>query len=171
MFTLFHEYGHVLTQTGSICEGWVASEKADPAERWCEEFAASVLLPTSEFKAALIAFGGVPASVEAQLKLVGRLGGRFKVSRRASAIRLIELGHAGWDLYRALPPLVDDKPKGGAPPEEPRDRFVLRSERYGRRAQALVAQGLRADLISPTDALSLLDITVDDLPRLPQAAA
>lgn len=171
MFTLFHEYGHVLTQTGSICEGWVASERADPAERWCEEFAASVLLPTSEFKAALIAFGGVPTSVEAQLKLVGRLGGRFKVSRRASAIRLIELGHAGWDLYRALPPLVDDKPKGGACPEEPRDRFVLRSERYGRRAQALVAQGLRADLISPTDALSLLDITVDDLPRLPQAAA
>lgn len=171
MFTLFHEYGHVLTQTGSICAGWVASEKADPAERWCEEFAASLLLPRSVFEAAIAAFGGVPAGEEAQLKLVGRLAGRFKVSRRASAIRLIELRQAGWDLYKALPPLLDDKPKGGAPPEEPRDRFVLRSERYGRRAQELVAQGLRTDLISPTDVLNLLDITVDDLSRLPQAAA
>jgi len=171
MFTLFHEYGHILTQTGSICAGWVASEKADPAERWCEEFAAAVLLPAGEFEAAILAFGGVPEGEERQLKLVGRLAGRFKVSRRASAIRLIELRHAGWDLYKALPPLVDDKPKGGAPPDEPRDRFVLRSERYGRRAQALVAQGLRADLISPTDAVNLLDITLDDLLRLPQAAA
>ena len=105
------------------------------------------------------------------MKLVARLAAQFRVSRRASAIRLIELRLATWDLYKALPPLVDDKPKGGAAPEEPRDRFVLRSERYGRRAQVLVAQGLRADLISPTDALNLLDITVDDLPRLPQAAA
>ncbi|MEO8359890.1 MAG: XRE family transcriptional regulator [Vicinamibacteria bacterium] len=171
MFTLFHEYGHILTQTGSICAGWVTSEKADPAERWCEEFAAAVLLPASEFEAAIVTFGGVPDEEEAQLKLVGRLATRYKVSRRATTIRLIELRYAGWDLYKALPPLVDDKPKGGAPPDEPRDRFVLRSERYGQRAQALVAQGLRADLISPTDALNLLDITVDDLSRLPRAAA
>src|SRR4029453_6758459 len=39
IFTLFHEYGHLLTRTSSMCldaVGTRLAEPTDPAERWCE---------------------------------------------------------------------------------------------------------------------------------------
>ena len=46
VFTLFHELGHVLTNTSSSCvEAMIGHPTEDPIERWCESFAASFLMP------------------------------------------------------------------------------------------------------------------------------
>src|SRR5262249_11625660 len=50
-FSLFHEYAHLVTRTSSICaqDGRLdIANTADPAERWCEEFGASILLPADD---------------------------------------------------------------------------------------------------------------------------
>ncbi len=50
VYTLFHEYGHLLSRTSSVClerVGVKISRPTDPAERWCKEFAAAALLPWS----------------------------------------------------------------------------------------------------------------------------
>jgi transcriptional regulator with XRE-family HTH domain len=45
-FTLFHEFGHLLTRTDSACASApVTANAGDSIERWCEEFAAGVLIP------------------------------------------------------------------------------------------------------------------------------
>ncbi|MBS1759152.1 MAG: ImmA/IrrE family metallo-endopeptidase [Bacteroidetes bacterium] len=46
-FTLFHELGHILLNEGGLCD---LSEKTNiQIEKWCNSFAAEVLIPTSEF--------------------------------------------------------------------------------------------------------------------------
>ncbi len=46
-FTLFHELGHILLNEGGLCD---LSEKTNiQIEKWCNAFAAEVLIPTSEF--------------------------------------------------------------------------------------------------------------------------
>jgi len=45
-FTLFHELGHILLNEGGLCD---LSEKSNnQIEKWCNAFAAEVLIPTSE---------------------------------------------------------------------------------------------------------------------------
>lgn len=47
-FTMFHELGHLVTRTNSACMAappQAVSGAWDPAERWCERFAATVLVP------------------------------------------------------------------------------------------------------------------------------
>src|SRR5690606_10048362 len=47
-FTLFHELGHLMTETASACASAPPASVAgawDPAERWCERFAAATLVP------------------------------------------------------------------------------------------------------------------------------
>lgn len=46
-FTLFHELGHILLNEGAICD--MSSHTDINIEKWCNAFAAEVLVPTSEF--------------------------------------------------------------------------------------------------------------------------
>ena len=53
IFTLFHEYGHLLTRTSSACAEASARRTVandDPAERWCEQFASAVIIPAADLK-------------------------------------------------------------------------------------------------------------------------
>ena len=49
IFTLFHEVGHLLTRTDAACSSFVLPDGHDiEAERWCERYAASFLLPEAD---------------------------------------------------------------------------------------------------------------------------
>jgi Zn-dependent peptidase ImmA (M78 family) len=86
-FTLFHEYAHLLTRTPSAClEGPLRrpSSREDPAERWCERFAAAVLLPPEELRRYLIGLGWKPGQTITQWTWpAGRLG----ISRQACELQ------------------------------------------------------------------------------------
>ena len=50
IFTTFHEVGHLVMRTSSACIGYVGVRE-DPQrsiERWCDRFAASLLMPEDD---------------------------------------------------------------------------------------------------------------------------
>ena len=47
IFTLFHELGHILLNEGGICD--LSDNSTLQIEKWCNAFAAEIMIPTSEF--------------------------------------------------------------------------------------------------------------------------
>ena len=117
IFTLFHEYGHLLTRTNSACLNAGISSlplDGDPIERWCEEFAAALLLPWNAVIQVLSReVGWVSGAKVTKLAGVAQVARRFRVSLRATALTLIKHGAADWSIYGALPKASDNKPTGG----------------------------------------------------------
>lgn len=160
IFTLFHEYGHLLTRTNSACVEGTARRTAtqsDSIERWCERFAAAVLLPEEALRLYVAQLSHAGETWAPDLQSTGRIARHFKVSLRAAALRLIELGIADWELYSSLPAQIDRKPASGGGGAG-RTRSEARSDQYGSRTIGLFADALRRDVIGVGDVLDYLDI-------------
>jgi Zn-dependent peptidase ImmA (M78 family) len=161
VYTLFHEYGHLLTRTSSVCVeriGMKISRPTDPAERWCEEFAAAALLPwTGVSKFLKERFGWSGEKIET-LSVPRAIANAFKVSWRAATIRLIERGLATWGLYSGIPSYNDRKRRGGKGGDEGRDRTAIRREQYGHKTVGLFLRALDRQLIGRSDVLDYLDV-------------
>jgi Zn-dependent peptidase ImmA (M78 family)/transcriptional regulator with XRE-family HTH domain len=171
-FTLFHEYGHLLTRTSSLCldsSGTRLSMPTDPAERWCEQFAAAVLLPWDRVADVLKEMGHGDTKRINDLEVAKRIASHFNVSLRAATLRLIERELATWDLYRRIPTAAEAKRPGGKPTEEGRDRTVIRWEQYGQRTIDLFMDAAERRVLSRTDVLDYLDVPDSALDRLSEA--
>jgi Zn-dependent peptidase ImmA (M78 family)/transcriptional regulator with XRE-family HTH domain len=168
IFSMLHEFGHLLTRSSSAClehaRGHRLAKAADPTERWCEQFAAAVLLPEGAVRRLLRAELGWDGRKVTDLGDASSAANRFKVSLRAMVIRLIEMGAAEWDLYRKIPAHSDDKPTGGG--GKGLSRAELREKEFGRRLEALFVKGMRDDLISRGDVINHLRLSEDDLESL-----
>ena len=171
IFTLFHEYGHLLTRTSSACledspTRSVRRDRGDDAaERWCERFSAAFLLPKDLVLTYLHGGLGWPSHRLATLTITQQVARHFKVSLRATALRLIELGAAEWALYHEIPPASDVKPKGGGKSTESRDRGIIKRDQYGRRTVNLFVRALHDDVLGRADVLDYLDVTDSHLER------
>ena len=103
IFTLFHEFAHLLTRADAACQNFVFPDRRDRSlERWCERFAAAFLLPRSGLKKVAEKYGVTAASPTAQPDTARLIANRFSVSTRATAIRLQEVGLAEPSLYSAV---------------------------------------------------------------------
>jgi Zn-dependent peptidase ImmA (M78 family) len=170
IFSLFHEYGHLLTRTNSACletRGRRLSSEDDETERWCERFAAAVLIPRDDLLRFLQArLGWRSGQSIRDLNSAKRISSHFKVSLRASVLRLIELGLATWSLYHEIPPYSDAKPKGGG--GGGRVRGEIREDQYGKRTVNLFVRALQRDVLGRAEVLDYLDVPdshLDDLQR------
>jgi Zn-dependent peptidase ImmA (M78 family) len=158
-FTLFHELGHLMTRTNSAC---VAAPPAavsgawDPAERWCEQFAAAVLVPEAALQQLVASRFGAGARSVTDVASVRWLAAKFRASLRAVTLRLIELRLSNWDLYRELPPTGDAKRGGGG--GKGRDRQEIQEDQLGGRAIDLFRRAVDADVVSRSQALTYLDV-------------
>lgn len=163
IFTLFHELGHLVTRTDSACAlGDVATGTPDePAERWCETFAAAVVIPIG-------GAGRLPGVTE--LRHLGRLANQYKVSLRAMAIRLIGDGKATWSLYRSIPAAADNKREGGGGGTG-RNRREIREDEFGHRGTGVFVEAVRREVITTSQALDYLDIPVAEFAQLEHAAS
>jgi Zn-dependent peptidase ImmA (M78 family) len=161
MFTLLHEYGHLITRTNSACLEGPRRTKAqsDTVERWCEEFSGAAILPRELVQQSL-ALHGWPRQIES-VDAVRAIAREFRASLRATTLRLIDLGVADWRLYAALPPTADRKPGGGG--GAGRDRAQIRSEQYGDRAIGVFAEALRSGVVSRGDVLDYLTVSPEAL--------
>jgi Zn-dependent peptidase ImmA (M78 family)/transcriptional regulator with XRE-family HTH domain len=170
VFTLFHEYGHLLTRTSSVCvdrTGPKLSKPTDPAERWCEEFAATALLPWSGVVEILKKrFDWTPGENVQTLSAPRAIANAFKVSWRAATIRLIERDAATWGLYSAIPPYADRKKKGGGGGGDGRDRGDIRGDQYGRKTLDIFFRALDRQVLGRSDVLDYLDVPDVALDRL-----
>jgi len=158
-FTLFHEHGHLLTRTASAClqgtRRWT-SKSSDGTERWCEEFAAALLMPEKALHQRVKRVADQRPDA-----LIAGIANYFKVSRRAAALRLVELDYLTWEDYEALPPF-EPKPRGGG---KGRDRTQLREDQYGERTTGLIGRALEREVIGRGDALDYLDVPESALDR------
>ena len=96
IFTLLHEYAHVVLSRDGVC----AAEHVQPVgggaqrvERWCNRFAAAALMPKDRFLDALDGAGGDGEP----LAVAGALADRFCVSRVAALVRAMEVLEDGRD--------------------------------------------------------------------------
>ena len=168
MFTLFHEYGHLSTRTDSICADVTSRSRlagGDQIERWCEEFAASVLAPWDLIESLLQErFDWASGDQITDLNQASWLARKLNISLRAAVLRLIRGHVADWSLYAAIPPFVDSKSGGGG--GGGRRRAQIRMDEYGKRSARAFVRALDGGLISTTDALTYLDVADTDLPAI-----
>lgn len=166
IFTLLHEYGHLGTRTSSAClESWrhALLKQADTTERWCEQFAAAVLMPWDAVERVLAKeFGWRRGQTVESLDTVQKVARKFKTSVRATALRFITHNVADWDLYQQIPPVVDKKKKGGG--GKGRDRGEMREDQYGHRTTELFVEAMQRDLLTRDDVRSYLDVPDISLP-------
>jgi Zn-dependent peptidase ImmA (M78 family) len=164
IFTLFHELAHLATRTNSACaedDAPRSSNAGDRAERWCERVAAAVLLPSLALSDVLEERASRAAQSTVDLSTVNRVATRFRVSRRAAALRLIERREAPWSLFRAIPAHTDRQKSGGG--GIGRTRAELRRQWYGRRTMMLFRDAVRDHVLTPADVVDYLDISPDAL--------
>lgn len=157
IFTMFHELGHLVTRTSSAClEPRRTNSRTDPLERWCEQFAASVLMPAQDTLATLRQHGWHSGARVTDLTLAKRLASLYKVSLRAALIRMIEIGAATWDLYDQIPAVSDAKPVGGG--GKGRSRTEIREDQLGDRTSFLFVEAVNREILDRSQAVELLDI-------------
>lgn len=164
VFTLLHEFAHVLTRTNSVCaEDGRAQGNATNIERWCEQVAAATLMPEAAVRAFMRRQGSV------NLGTTSRVAAHFLVSHRAATLRLIGLGFAEWSLYNSLPAASDAKRGGGG--GSGRNRVQIRIDEYGRRTTSTFVRAVQRDVIAIADAMRYLDVSDQNLIDLEKTLA
>jgi Zn-dependent peptidase ImmA (M78 family) len=98
-FTLAHEYGHLLLRMSAACLREESAESEEGrVERWCNQFAAALLVPRS-------LLDDVTRPID--LAEVNRLARRLTVSRHVVAIRLEELALVERGFYKGLQAMLE----------------------------------------------------------------
>jgi Zn-dependent peptidase ImmA (M78 family) len=171
-FSLFHECGHLVTGTSSVClEGWKRNRQADgdAVERWCERFAANALAPWEDVARFLAGrYGWGPGGKIESLKVASAVAAEFRISLRAATLRLVEEGAATWALYRSIPPWADGKDDQGG--GRGRTRAVVRVAEYGRRPARVFVSALERDVLQPSDVADFFDVSDTELDKMKQLA-
>ncbi len=170
-FTLFHEIGHLVTRTDAACLRFILP--GDPEvgmERWCERFAAELLVPAEALLTVAGHLGVSKANPTDEVETARTIASRFKVSIRAACLRLEELGLAPRALYgkveQALPNVDWDSRAGdggGQPAPEKRIR------QFGTRIPGLLMEAADRGRLTRSDLSDYLRLTtgqVDDLRSL-----
>lgn len=150
IFTIFHEFCHLLLRQTGISD----ENDSDEVERFCNQFAASFLIP----KTALItATERVDTPHEFSDAEVKRLAARFRVSNRAMALRLEKTGLAPSGFYerRTSPwdlPLEQIPTTSKTHPSP----IIIRIYRTGRLHQATALEAVKRRVINSFDAAELI---------------
>ena len=162
VFTLMHEFGHLLLRQPGLCNQDELEDHAN-VERFCNQFAAAVLMPR-DVMMRLVEELGLPAQPDWQRRDISRLARALKVSQPAAILRLEHLKIAAQGTYEALNYSGDEdtwRPErqgGGGGPNAPYSRRHLNL--LGSRYVQLVFDALDAGLIDGTDADMYLDLKI-----------
>ena len=161
-FTLAHELGHLYLRQDAACIelDYDSRRSINDVERWCERFGAAVLMPDGAFSA-FVTQRNHPPGIED----VRAAASRFRVSHRAAALRMIDMGYASAGLYGQV--LSVFEPRGQASSASDQffspPRSVARPREYGIGTIRTVL-----DALPPRDALDILRLTVEDVRRIAQ---
>jgi Zn-dependent peptidase ImmA (M78 family)/transcriptional regulator with XRE-family HTH domain len=168
IFSLLHEVGHLLVSHNSACLGFARpTQQHDRDERWAERFAASFLLPELPVRNYLQSrhFDMKEAT---GLAAVRALSSSFKVSARATALRLVDLNLAKPELYGQVAATwkVIDYPEGSGGGGQPTpDR---RLSQFGLRPTTLIIDAAERGDVTQLDAMRYLRLKLHDYEELQQ---
>lgn len=92
IFTLAHELAHLWLGETALSDVAPESARAYDEERWCNQVAAELLVPTHEFELAFDANGDIRSQLQT-------LAERFRVSTQVILGRVREAGALSWDRF------------------------------------------------------------------------
>lgn len=166
IFSLFHEYGHLLLDNSGICDmnEYIQYREVAPIEKFCNHFAGAFLVPKEE----LLSHGLVRTwrSFVWPDKILNQLSREFKVSPEVILRRLVILNLSSKDFYKKKREewKAKEKPKKGGRKNPPRD--CIREN--GNPFVALVMEAHRKEKITYSDVADYLELRVKYLPKVEQ---
>jgi Zn-dependent peptidase ImmA (M78 family) len=175
VFTVLHEAGHLLLRSSAACSDGDIIGSTVSIEKWCERFAATVLMPANETTDLLATRRGISAAAPARIPEDARwLANRMHVSIRAAAARIVDLGLGAPGFYGKVNAAfgTSDLPSGGGGGGG-QPRAQKRSGELGALATEVVIGAVDRARITSVDAAAYLKVKtgeLDDLRRLGMAA-
>jgi Zn-dependent peptidase ImmA (M78 family) len=171
IFTLFHEYAHLLLGAGAIClpeVGALLRKVGDSREeRFCNEFAGSLLVPQAALRndsdaRELARMSDIPDDVR-----FSRLVERYQVNRPVLLLRLHSAGmltteqlQAKWSQWESQFQDKKEGPRRRGGPAERRPQRCVRE--FGSRFPALVLDAQADGRVSMAEALDYLSIRLGE---------
>jgi len=173
VFTLFHEYGHLLLRQPGIClpgEDRAARDARSRVEMWCDRFSGALLAPRSALDVVIKQFGIQPTAdrLTEFLELTSR---QLKVSKQVILRRLRYLRLIHPDVYRpALADLLlqDRGAKRGGRAVPPGKKCLRQN---GRLFTSLVLEARERNLIPYADVSDYLSLPLRYLDDVRSALA
>lgn len=160
IFSLFHEYAHLLLRQSGICD-W--SEQGKIVEQFCNRFSGEFLVPRQALLAHPLvqAHGQAPAWEEETLQ---QIAGQFKVSREVILRRLLILGRTTERFYRHMHEEWERRLKERKKPKSGRRIPARQCVRHnGIPLTSLVLESARRDKITYRDVSDYLSVGLKHL--------
>ncbi|NLM28825.1 MAG: ImmA/IrrE family metallo-endopeptidase [Methanomicrobiales archaeon] len=161
MFTLLHEYGHILLHEPALCtpDNPVIGETHEArVENWCNRFAGAILMPPGDITEDFIRYG---------IDDVGRIANRYRVSLSTTLTRLVTLKLITQEQYQAemrklKVSRTEPTNQGGGG-----ESSAVKAQRErGEEFVSLVLENARRGYITHNEALDYLGIKVKHLREL-----
>jgi Zn-dependent peptidase ImmA (M78 family)/transcriptional regulator with XRE-family HTH domain len=162
LFTLFHEYYHILLRQSAISD----QGRGSPAEANCNRFAAHFLMPASRFvEEAQIVNSGYR---DWDLRDAKALATRFHLSISAVAIHLEELGLANEGYGQAT---INQLAASTAAKPGFVDYYDQMANKFGVRHFRAIFRALDAGIVDKIDAFELTTVQPEYFPKMRSAIA
>jgi len=167
IFSLVHEFAHLLLREAGICNNFRSfSERrgVNAVEVFCNQFAATFLVPAKQLSSHR-SLQGIRVVASDQIdRIVAQLAGAFKVSRVVILRRLVTLGLVTHALYRTK---TQTWSKDLPPPRKTGGRFSLGTavKKNGVAFSSLVVEAYRRRKISYAAASDYLGLKTKHLSR------
>lgn len=172
IFTLFHEFAHLLTRASTACQDFVdfanPQSQISEDERWCEKFSAAFLIPSDRLIELAREKGVTRSKPTSDPQTARSLAKRFFVSAGAMALRLQELNLASDNLYSDLtaqfPNMNWNKGGGGGGGGQRAPKKRLRE--YGKYTIQTLLSARNRDRLNERDLTDYLRLDTQELGEL-----
>ncbi|SJK85545.1 XRE family transcriptional regulator [Cuniculiplasma divulgatum] len=157
LFTLMHEFGHILLGETVIDIPDESQANRDSIERWCNAFSASFLLPKESISELFKGYRGRLT----ETNTLNSLSTKYKVSKAVLLVKMLELDYISRQEFENV--LARYVPKETKKIEIKKKGISLTSDQrclseMGNKFVSLVANNFDKDFITYSDALSYLSI-------------
>ena len=166
IFSLLHEYSHVLVGEGGNCNfvDYFQTANAAGVERFCNALAAAILLPANDLlqHPAVVAHGPGPEWSDDEL---ASISATYRVSREAAMRRLLTLGRTTPAEYRRRREewtTADQPMAGGGFMTWPQRAIRSAGHLFG----GLVLDAYRQEAITTADVAEYLGVRIKHLPEI-----
>jgi Zn-dependent peptidase ImmA (M78 family)/transcriptional regulator with XRE-family HTH domain len=172
VFTLIHEFAHVLLNSGGLCDLHTTrrgSSQEEDVEVFCNQAAGAFLLPSTEFLREPIVAGKAARATWEESE-VRQLAEKYSVSQEVVLRRLLTLGRISQSFYQQRrQELVEayrresERTQGGFVPYH-----VLKTRDLGRAFIRLVLEAYHTETINSSDVAEMLGVKLKHLSTIEQ---
>jgi Zn-dependent peptidase ImmA (M78 family) len=165
IFTLMHEFGHVLLHESGVSmpERTLFAQRVGPVEKWCNDFASAFILPEVM---ANVEFTGYKNNLTDTL-ILSKFSRRYKVSKSMLLYNMFKLRYISqkeYDTVLKRYPLDNIRGKSTGFAAASVDKRCIQEK--GQKFVSLVASNFEQGLITRSDALDYLSIKSKNLEKI-----